>query len=421
MRLVPHLRVGVVGLLLLWFPMTGRTALANRPDPAAQTAVQQYVQEVVGLGRAPDHHGVWLQSDTGGVLAHHQGTVPLPAASLTKVATTLAALQAWGPTYRFVTLVDATGPLQDGVLQGDLVIQGGGDPFFLTEDALALRKALQELGLKKVAGKLIISGNFFMNFSTNAVQSGKFLKEVLSPMPKRVARKKRQRGTAPPEPSSFTIAGPVEVVSFCPPIRMSLVRHRSLPLFSVLKRMNVHSNNAMANMFTAALGGSSVMVQQAAQAVGLSAEHLHLINGSGLGPENQLSAQTVCALFATIHRLVTPAKLTVADIFPVAGVDRGTIRRRHLPAYAVVKTGTLRQVATLAGVIFTRAHGPVWFALMNQGGNLWGFRAQQDALLQNLIMQWGAVESPPISFAPTSPVPDATRNDILLRTKAGGG
>ncbi len=199
------------------------------------------------------------------------------------------------------------------------------------------------------------------------------------------------------------------------------MRHRSLPLFKILKRMNVHSNNAMAEMFTAALGGPPRMVQQAAYAASVPAQDLHLINGSGLGPENQLSARTVCALFSAIHRLMTPAKLTVADVFPVAGIDRGTIRRRHLPVYAVVKTGTLRQVATLAGVILTRTHGPVWFALLNQGGNLWGFRTQQDALLQYLIARWGAADPPPVSFTPTNPLTDTIRNDILVRTKAGGG
>ena len=165
------------------FLSTGRTAPASRPDPVAQTAVQQYVNEVAELGRDEEYHGVWLQSEAG-MLAHHQGTVPLPAASLTKVATTLAALRAWGPTYQFVTLVDATGPIQDGVLRGDLIVQGGGDPFFVTEDALALRQSLQELGLRRVTGKLIISGNFFMNFTTNPTVSGKLLKQVFSPPPK---------------------------------------------------------------------------------------------------------------------------------------------------------------------------------------------------------------------------------------------
>jgi D-alanyl-D-alanine carboxypeptidase/D-alanyl-D-alanine-endopeptidase (penicillin-binding protein 4) len=311
------------------------------------------------------------------------------------------------------------GPIHDGILRGDLIVQGGGDPFFVTEDALALRQSLQALGLKRVMGKLIISGNFFMNFTTNPALSGKLLKQVLSPPPPPVGRKRQRVMVAASQ--GLTIAGPVEVVSFCPPVHVSLVRHRSLPLFKILKRMNVYSNNAMAEMFTAALGGLPLMVQQASYAASVPIADLHLINGSGLGPANQLSARTVCALFSAIHRLVTPARLTVADVFPVAGIDGGTIRRRHLPVYTVVKTGTLRHVATLAGVILTRTHGPVWFALLNQGGNLGGFRMQQDALLQYLIAHWGAAAPPPTAFIPTNPWTDAIRNDILVRTKTGGG
>ena len=214
MRLVSSVGAIMVWIVLGGIPSTGRTAPANRPDPVAQTAVQQYVNEVAGLGRDEEYHGVWLQSEAG-VLAHHQGTVPLPAASLTKVATTLAALRAWGPTYQFVTLVDATGPIQDGVLRGDLIVQGGGDPFFVTEDALALRQSLQELGLRRVTGKLIISGNFFMNFTTNPAVSGKLLKQVFSPPPRQVGRKGQR--TVVPASSQLTIAGPVEVVSFLSP------------------------------------------------------------------------------------------------------------------------------------------------------------------------------------------------------------
>ena len=141
MQLVSNVGVIVLWIVLIGVPATGRAALASRPDPVAQSAVQQYVSEVADMGDDEDHHAVWLQSEDG-VLAHHQGTAPLPAASLTKVATTLAALQAWGPTHQFVTLVDATGPIQDGVLRGDLIVQGGGDPFFVTEDALVLPRDL---------------------------------------------------------------------------------------------------------------------------------------------------------------------------------------------------------------------------------------------------------------------------------------
>jgi D-alanyl-D-alanine carboxypeptidase/D-alanyl-D-alanine-endopeptidase (penicillin-binding protein 4) len=108
-------------------------------------------------------------------------------------------------------------------------------------------------------------------------------------------------------------------------------------------------------------------------------------------------------------------------VFPVAGQDQGTIRRRQLPATSVVKTGTLRNVSTLAGVILTRKHGPVWFALINQGVDLGEYRTQQDILLQALIHHWGAVDFPPPDFSPTGDLTTSARNDILMRTKGEGG
>ena len=81
MRLVSRLGVIVLCIVLVGLPSTGRAAMSGRPDPIAQTAVQQYVNEVAYMGNDEDHHGVWLQSEAG-LLAHHQGTVPLPAAGI---------------------------------------------------------------------------------------------------------------------------------------------------------------------------------------------------------------------------------------------------------------------------------------------------------------------------------------------------
>jgi len=97
MRLVSSTGAIVVWMVLVGLPATGRTGPASRLDSAAQTAVPQYVSEVAELGLDAEYHGVWLQSEEG-ILAHHQGTVPMPAASLTKVATTLAAWGTWGTT-----------------------------------------------------------------------------------------------------------------------------------------------------------------------------------------------------------------------------------------------------------------------------------------------------------------------------------
>ena len=50
----------------------------------------------------------------------------LPPASVGKTITALYALEHLGAGYRFSTRVQATGPVKDGVLRGDLVLVGGG-------------------------------------------------------------------------------------------------------------------------------------------------------------------------------------------------------------------------------------------------------------------------------------------------------
>lgn len=49
-------------------------------------------------------------------------------ASLLKLVTTAAALETLGTEFRFTTTVEATGPINNGILQGNLIVRGGGDP-----------------------------------------------------------------------------------------------------------------------------------------------------------------------------------------------------------------------------------------------------------------------------------------------------
>jgi D-alanyl-D-alanine carboxypeptidase/D-alanyl-D-alanine-endopeptidase (penicillin-binding protein 4) len=421
-----------VGVTVLWVLLVGTSAalggtLPVWPDPIVQTAITQYLHDASPRHEAQALHGVWLQSDHA-ILGHYQGTVPLPVASLTKIATSLAALYTWGPTYQFMTLIAATGPIRNGVLQGDLVVHGSRDPFFVSEDAAELRRALRQLGVRRVAGKLIIAGDFYMNFTAQPALAGRLLKQALqggetkSVVVRDKSGKTRTVQVQQASEASVMIAGPVQIGDVSLARQTTpLIRHRSLPLVQILKRMNVYSNNAMAEMLTEALGGSQTMMRRAIVAAGVSIEELRLINGSGLGTDNQISPRAVCALLMAIHHLLRPAHLTIADAFPVAGHDQGTIRRRHLPPDTVVKTGTLRSVKTLAGVMLTRTHGPVWFALITQGEDLGGFREQQDVLLQSLMRHWGAVGPLPTAFSPTGFRAEDARNDILLRTKGEGG
>ena len=81
-------------------------------------------------------------------------TALCPASSL-KTATTGAAFELLGPEFRFETQLAGTAPLNAaGVLDGDLVLVGGGDPTLAREDLAALADAAVAAGLKRVSGRL---------------------------------------------------------------------------------------------------------------------------------------------------------------------------------------------------------------------------------------------------------------------------
>jgi D-alanyl-D-alanine carboxypeptidase/D-alanyl-D-alanine-endopeptidase (penicillin-binding protein 4) len=120
-------------------------------------------------------------------------------------------------------------------------------------------------------------------------------------------------------------------------------------------------------------------------------------------------------MLMAVQRFLQPHKLDVADIFPVAGRDkRGTMQARNLPIGSAIKTGTLRDVSALAGVMPTRDRGEVWFAIINRGGDVEGFRKQQDELLGHLSKQWGTSPTANVGTTPaTALLGDPKRNEKI--------
>jgi len=89
------------------------------------------------------------------------GTALCPASSL-KTVTTGAALGILGPDFRFETALAATAPLNaQGVIEGNLLLVGGGDPTFAQEDLKKLADAAVAGGLKRVAGRLLVETAVF--------------------------------------------------------------------------------------------------------------------------------------------------------------------------------------------------------------------------------------------------------------------
>lgn len=112
-----------------------------------------------------------LDAKTSELLAEYNSHQLLVPASTLKIVTTSAALQLLGPNYRYETKLYYTGNFnkETGILDGDLLIVGSGDPslqsenFFKENDRITdtWAKLLKEKGLKELKGDIIGDASFF--------------------------------------------------------------------------------------------------------------------------------------------------------------------------------------------------------------------------------------------------------------------
>jgi D-alanyl-D-alanine carboxypeptidase/D-alanyl-D-alanine-endopeptidase (penicillin-binding protein 4) len=83
-----------------------------------------------------------------------RATEAMNPASTMKLLTTLAGLDILGPQYRWRTNIYTDGVIRQGVLKGNLYLQGTGDPKLIPEELAKLMKSMQALGIQKIDGNL---------------------------------------------------------------------------------------------------------------------------------------------------------------------------------------------------------------------------------------------------------------------------
>ena len=88
-----------------------------------------------------------------------------PPASVTKIITTLYAHDALGPGFRFHTRLMTSGRLENGRLDGDIILVGGGDPTLDTDDLADLASQLKNAGVREISGKLRVASGVLPNLS----------------------------------------------------------------------------------------------------------------------------------------------------------------------------------------------------------------------------------------------------------------
>lgn len=119
---------------------------------------QKSLKDIVAEAGLSGSVSIVVANASGQVLEAHTPNKSLPPASVTKAVTALYALQHLGGDFRYATRVIATGPVVGGIVQGDLIVAGDGDPHLDTDGLANLARGVAKQGIKGIKGKLKVYG-----------------------------------------------------------------------------------------------------------------------------------------------------------------------------------------------------------------------------------------------------------------------
>ncbi|THD85062.1 D-alanyl-D-alanine carboxypeptidase/D-alanyl-D-alanine-endopeptidase [Aliigemmobacter aestuarii] len=100
---------------------------------------------------------------TGVVLEAGSADVALPPASVAKAVTAMYVLDRLGTGHRYATRLVATGPVEGGRINGDLILVGSGDPVLNTDHLAAMAATLAERGVKGISGRYLVHASALPN------------------------------------------------------------------------------------------------------------------------------------------------------------------------------------------------------------------------------------------------------------------
>jgi D-alanyl-D-alanine carboxypeptidase/D-alanyl-D-alanine-endopeptidase (penicillin-binding protein 4) len=323
--------------------------------------------------------------DTGEELYALRENVPRMPASVQKLYTTASALLRLGPSATLdTTAVTDPNALVDsfGVLHGDLVLVGAGDPFFGDTEAAALARAVRAAGVRRIDGSVVGDERRF-----DARRSGRApgydpeLGGVLSAL---AYDRGIFRGRARLDAGRFAAArfaaqlralgvraSGTSRAGAAPAPARTIAAVASRNVGELARFVNVPSNNFAAEMLLKNLGaryGGAGSTSAGADVARATLDDFgvrpRIADGSGLSRDDRTTPREVVRLLDRMHGQDVAQAFRASLAVPGS---TGTVKRRmrHTPAQRCrVKTGTLRDVSALAGYCAAAGGRNLAFAML---------------------------------------------------------
>ena len=383
--------------------LPGAVLLAARPgDKPDAATVAARIEAVSRKGVGGVYSGSAVDVGTGKKLFSHRAGVGEIPASVTKILTSSAVLSELGPEHRFTTSVVRSGK--------QIILVGGGDPYLAsktTAKTYPARASVADLAkltaaaLKKskvTTVKLGYDASLFSGPSWNPswpsgygdqttrtsalwVDEGRLA--GYSPGPRTIdpAGQAARTFAAALEKKGIKVTGVGQAKASKKYAKVAAVR--SMPLERIVERVLMVSDNDGAEVLfrqvaiAAGRPGSIKEAQRAMKAtltrLGAWQDGTVIHDGSGLSRDNRISGSTLTRLLRLAAQDSHPELRGVITGLPVAGVE-GSLEHRFdgqdsSAARGMVrgKTGTLRQVYSLAGFVRTADGTLVVYAFIANG------------------------------------------------------
>lgn len=320
--------------------------------------------------------------ETGRTLYSRNSARARSPASNEKLLVTAAALLAYGdPDTRLHTELRVAQAPVDGVIEGDVALVGVGDPYLTSTRLQTVTGQLEALGVTEIRGRVLGDGSFFDTRRGSYDSAYQFDSDLGGSLGGLVVDYGRgtdpalyaaQRLRAQLVSVGIRVGGAARVGSLTDN-GLTLASVSSLPLDTIIGRINVVSDNFASEMLLKHLGArfggqgstpaGAAVVKAALAAVGVSARPY---DGSGLSRADQVSPREVVDLLTEMAELPETGEALDASL-PVAG-RTGTLADRMRGTAAAgrcrAKTGTLRGVSALSGYCSTQSGNDVAFSFI---------------------------------------------------------
>ncbi|HEY5859026.1 MAG TPA: D-alanyl-D-alanine carboxypeptidase [Actinomycetota bacterium] len=355
----------------------------------------------VAIDRIVGGQPVSVAVGTGRRLVYqHLGDRARLPASNQKLVLSMATLDTFGPSHRFITVARPSRPLRQGVLAGDLWLIGSGDPELTPAGLSVLADALHDRGLRTITGSVVgdvaafdrrwwapgwirgLSRHFVARPTALSLNGNAGL-----------ARPELSAATALTDAlrsSGVTVAGSPRTGRAPAHLQPPLAQVRSAPLADILLRQNHGSINFDAEMLTEALGarvsGSQGSTRGGAAAMESWASdegvRLRAFDGSGLSHRDRVSTVDLVTLLLDARR--EPWGHALITSMPSGGEGTLGARLAGVPVHA--KTGTLfvTPVSALSGYVRTSDRRLVAFSVLSRGLSKSAAVAIEDAIVRTI-------------------------------------